>query len=71
MKACHERVDISQQSRVLSGYFGMYKVGAVVVARWYFPHIFKYVDEFIKFCDVCQDVNTYNCKEETKLHIPV
>ena len=47
MKACHEGNCVSKEYRVPAGHFGRDKTGAVVVARWYFPHIFKCVTYII------------------------
>ena len=58
MKACHEGISVSRQSRVPSGYCHRDKMGLTVVAMWYFLHIFKYVAKNIKLCDVYQHINT-------------
>ena len=73
MKACQGGTGISQKSRVLSAHLGRDKTRAMVVVRWYFPHIFTGVAEIIKYCDVCQHVNTYKLPKGNKtLHtIPV
>ena len=62
-----------QEARVLAGYFGRNKIVAMVVVRCYFLHIFKYVTEIVKYCDVCQHMSLYILqKSEEPLHaIPV
>ena len=57
-KACHQGMGSLQESVVLAGHFGRDDIGALVVARWYFPHIFKLDTEIIKYCDTCQSLNT-------------
>ena len=61
MKACHEGISMSQESRVLVGHCGRDKMETMIVARWYFLHIFKPAAESIKYCDVCMWTHI-NCK---------
>ena len=56
-------MDSSQETRKLAGHFGRDKMGAMVVSRWYFPHIFKHVTEMIKYCDACQHITTYKLQQ--------
>ena len=58
---------VSQQNGVLSGDFGRDKMGIVMV-KWYFPCTFKHVVEIIKYCDVCQCLDTNELKKGKKLH---
>ena len=51
-----------QKCWVFAGHFSRAKPGQMVVARWYFPHIFKDVTEIIKYCDMCQYMSTYILK---------
>ena len=59
MRVCHEGIGISLQSRVFSGHCGRNKTGCMVAARWYLPHIFRYVADMVMYCDVCHCMNTY------------
>ena len=39
IKACHEGIGFLQEARVLGGHFGKDKMGAMIAAMLYAPHI--------------------------------
>jgi len=47
----------SLQSKALGGHFGRDKTAALLQQNYYFPAIYRKVDEVIKYCDQCQRVN--------------
>ena len=56
-------MDLSQKSRVLASHVHRDKMGTMVVVRWYFPHTLLHMATIIKYCDVCQHMNTYQLQK--------
>ena len=62
MKAHHQGMGSLLESRVIAGHFDQDQMGVIVELRLHFPHIFK-VREILKYCDVCQCINTTNLQK--------
>ena len=43
--------DLYRSVDYFAGHFGRDKTGAMIVVRWYFPHIFEQLTKIIKYCD--------------------
>ena len=70
--ACHEGLGKSLQSKALSGHLGRDKTQARIRERFYWPTITKDVQDFVKACDTCQQVNSSFQKTRGELQsIPV
>ena len=71
LKACNEVIDFSEYFRFLSGHFGNEKMAAMVAVRLFFPPKFRCVTNIIKYCDMCQNINTYKLQEGNKTLHPI
>ena len=67
MKAFHETISMSEESRVLAGHFGRNKMEKeMIMVRWYFQNIVKCASEIIKCCEVCWHMNIYKLQKDNE-----
>ena len=71
MRKMHCCVGVENMSIMLAGHHGWNKTGHLISSRWYFPQIYLWVCEMIKYYPQCLSMNTSWLHKSSKVLQPI